>query len=145
MFGGMTHTPAVNLCETLANITPLGLDKVVLSDSGSVAVEVALKIAFQYWISMGKPHKNKLLSLHNGCHGDTFSAMSVCDPVNGMHHMFDQVLAKHYFAPVPEIGLGEPWDESDIAQFTAIITAKKDELAAVILEPIAQGAGGMRF
>jgi len=145
MFGGITHTPAVNLCETLVNITPLGLDKVFLRDSGSVAVEVALKIAFQYWISMGKPHKNKLLSLHNGCHGDTFSAMSVCDPVNGMHHMFDQVLAKHYFAPVPEIGLGEPWDESDIAQFTAIITAKKDELAAVILEPIAQGAGGMRF
>ena len=145
MFGGITHTPAVNLCETLVNITPLGLDNVFLPDSGSVAAEVTPKMAFQYCISMGKPHKNKLLSLLNGYHGDTFAALSVCDPVNGMHHMFYQVLAKHYFAPVPEIGLGEPWDESDIAQFTTIITAKKDELSAVILEPIAQGAGGMRF
>ncbi|MFT5361442.1 MAG: adenosylmethionine-8-amino-7-oxononanoate aminotransferase, partial [Porticoccaceae bacterium] len=145
MFGGITHAPAVDLCETLVNITPRGLDKVFLSDSGSVAVEVAIKMAFQYWISVGKPDKNKLLSLHNGYHGDTFAAMSVCDPVNGMHHMFDQVLAKHYFAPAPQIGVDELWDEDDIAEFSAIIAAKKNQLAAVILEPIVQGAGGMRF
>jgi adenosylmethionine-8-amino-7-oxononanoate aminotransferase len=145
MFGGITHAPAVDLCETLVNITPHGLDKVFLSDSGSVAVEVAIKMAFQYWISVGKPDRNKLLSLHNGYHGDTFAAMSVCDPVNGMHHMFDQVLAKHFFAPAPQIGVDEPWDEDDIAEFSAIIAAKKDQLAAVILEPIVQGAGGMRF
>ena len=145
MFGGITHAPAVDLCETLVNITPRGLDKVFLSDSGSVAVEVAIKMAFQYWISVGKPDKNKLLSLHNGYHGDTFAAMSVCDPVNGMHHIFDQILAKHFFAPAPQIGVDEPWDEDDIAEFSAIIAAKKDQLAAVILEPIVQGAGGMRF
>jgi len=145
MFGGITHAPAVDLCETLVNITPVGLDKVFLSDSGSVAVEVAIKMAFQYWISVGKSHKNKLLSLHNGYHGDTLAAMAVCDPVNGMHQMFDQVLAKHYFAPAPQIGVDEPWDERDIVQFHAIIAAKKDELAAVVLEPIVQGAGGMRF
>ena len=145
MFGGITHAPAVDLCETLVNITPVGLDKVFLSDSGSVAVEVAIKMAFQYWISVGKSNKNKLLSLHNGYHGDTLAAMAVCDPVNGMHQMFDQVLAKHYFAPAPQIGVDEPWDEGDIVQFHAIIAAKKDELAAVVLEPIVQGAGGMRF
>jgi len=145
MFGGITHAPAVDLCETLVNITPVGLDKVFLSDSGSVAVEVAIKMAFQYWISVGKSHKNKLLSLHNGYHGDTLAAMAVCDPVNGMHQMFDQVLAKHYFAPAPQIGVDEPWAERDIVQFHAIIAAKKDELAAVVLEPIVQGAGGMRF
>ena len=145
MFGGITHAPAVDLCETLVNITPRGLDKVFLSDSGSVAVEVAIKMAFQYWISVGKPDKNKLLSLHSGYHGDTFAAMSVCDPVNGMHHMFDQVLAKHFFAPAPQIGVDELWDEDDIAEFSAIIAAKKNQLAAVILEPIVQGAGGMRF
>ena len=145
MFGGITHAPAVDLCETLVNITPVGLDKVFLSDSGSVAVEVAIKMAFQYWISVGKSNKNKLLSLHNGYHGDTLAAMAVCDPVNGMHQMFDQVLAKHYFAPAPQIGVDEPWDERDIVQFHAIIAAKKDELAAVVLEPIVQGAGGMRF
>ena len=145
MFGGITHVPAVDLCETLVNITPVGLDKVFLSDSGSVAVEVAIKMAFQYWISVGKSNKNKLLSLHNGYHGDTLAAMAVCDPVNGMHQMFDQVLAKHYFAPAPQIGVDEPWAERDIVQFHAIIAAKKDELAAVVLEPIVQGAGGMRF
>ena len=145
MFGGITHAPAVDLCETLVNITPVGLDKVFLSDSGSVAVEVAIKMAFQYWISVGKSNKNKLLSLHNGYHGDTLAAMAVCDPVNGMHQMFDQVLAKHYFAPAPQISVDQPWDERDIVQFHAIIAAKKDELAAVVLEPIVQGAGGMRF
>jgi adenosylmethionine-8-amino-7-oxononanoate aminotransferase len=126
-------------------ITPQGLDKVFLSDSGSVAVEVAIKMAFQYWISRGQPNKNKLLSLRNGYHGDTFAAMSACDPVTGMHHMFEQVVAKQYFAPAPQIAVHEQWDKQDIAEFSQIISAKKDQLAAVILEPIVQGAGGMRF
>jgi adenosylmethionine-8-amino-7-oxononanoate aminotransferase len=145
MFGGITHAPAVNLCEKLVQITPRGLDKVFLSDSGSVAVEVAIKMAFQYWISRGQPNKNKLLSLRNGYHGDTFAAMSACDPVTGMHHMFEQVVAKQYFAPAPQIAVHEQWDKQDIAEFSQIISAKKDQLAAVILEPIVQGAGGMRF
>ena len=145
MFGGITHAPAVNLCEKLVAITPDGLDKVFLSDSGSVAVEIAIKMAFQYWISQGQPQKNKLLTLRRGYHGDTFTAMSVCDPETGMHHMFDQVVAKHHFAPAPMIGVHEPWDEGDIAEFTTIIREHKQQLAAVILEPIVQGAGGMRF
>ena len=145
MFGGITHEPAVNLCEKLVAITPDGLDKVFLSDSGSVAVEIAIKMAFQYWISQGQPQKNKLLTLRRGYHGDTFAAMSVCDPETGMHHMFDQVVAKHHFAPAPMIGVHDPWDEEDIAEFTTIIREHKQQLAAVILEPIVQGAGGMRF
>ena len=145
MFGGITHAPAVNLCEKLVAITPDGLDKVFLSDSGSVAVEIAIKMAFQYWISQGQPQKNKLLTLRRGYHGDTFAAMSVCDPETGMHHIFDQVVAKHHFAPAPMIGVHEPWDEEDIAEFTTIIREHKQQLAAVILEPIVQGAGGMRF
>jgi len=145
MFGGITHAPAVNLCEKLVQITPRGLDKVFLSDSGSVAVEVAIKMAFQYWISRGQPNKNKLLSLLNGYHGDTFAAMSACDPVTGMHHMFEQVVAKQYFAPAPQIGVYEQWDKQDISEFSQMISAKKNQLAAVILEPIVQGAGGMRF
>ena len=145
MFGGITHAPAVDLCEKLVKITPAGLDKVFLSDSGSVAVEVAIKMAFQYWISQGQPNKNKLLSLRSGYHGDTFAAMSVCDPVTGMHQMFDQVVAKQHFAPAPQTRVHEEWDEQDIAEFAKIISDKKDQLAAVILEPIVQGAGGMRF
>ena len=145
MFGGITHAPAVDLCEKLVAITPPGLDKVFLSDSGSVAVEVAIKMAFQYWISQGQPAKSQLLTLRSGYHGDTFAAMSVCDPKTGMHHMFDQVVAKHHFAPAPQIGVHEEWNEEDIAEFAEIIASKSDQLAAVILEPIVQGAGGMRF
>ena len=145
MFGGITHAPAVNLCEKLVEITPAGLDKVFLADSGSVGVEVAIKMAFQYWISQGQAGKNKLLSLHSGYHGDTFAAMSVCDPVTGMHHLFDQVMQKNYFAPAPKTGFDEAWDDQDINEFAQIISDKQHELAAVILEPIVQGAGGMRF
>ncbi|MGB1868427.1 MAG: adenosylmethionine--8-amino-7-oxononanoate transaminase [Porticoccaceae bacterium] len=145
MFGGITHAPAVNLCEKLVEITPEGLDKVFLADSGSVGVEVAIKMAFQYWISQGQTNKNKLLSLRNGYHGDTFAAMSVCDPVTGMHHLFEQVVQKHYFAPAPQIGFDQPWDEHDIAIFSQMISDHSDQLAAVILEPVVQGAGGMRF
>jgi adenosylmethionine-8-amino-7-oxononanoate aminotransferase len=145
MFGGITHAPAVNLCEKLVEITPQGLDKVFLADSGSVGVEVAIKMAFQYWISQGQPGKNKLLSLRHGYHGDTFAAMSVCDPVTGMHHLFEQVVQKHYFAPAPQTGFDQPWDEQDIAEFSQIISQHSHQLAAVILEPVVQGAGGMRF
>lgn len=145
MFGGITHSPAVTLCEKIVDITPEGLDKVFLSDSGSVSVEVAIKMAFQYWISKGQPEKNKLLSLKGGYHGDTFAAMSVCDPTNGMHHIFDQVLPQHYFAPKPQIGFDQPWDISDIAVFKSIIENQHQNIAAVILEPVVQGAGGMNF
>jgi adenosylmethionine-8-amino-7-oxononanoate aminotransferase len=145
MFGGITHSPAVTLCEKIVDITPEGLDKVFLSDSGSVSVEVAIKMAFQYWISKGQPGKNKLLSLKGGYHGDTFAAMSVCDPTNGMHHIFDQVLPQHYFAPKPQIGFDQPWDISDIAVFKSIIENQHQNIAAVILEPVVQGAGGMNF
>ena len=145
MFGGITHAPAVSLCEKLVDITPQGLNKVFLSDSGSVSVEVAIKMAFQYWISQGQPEKNKLLSLKGGYHGDTFAAMSVTDPVNGMHHIFDQVLPQHYFAPKPEISFNQKWNNTDIAEFKAILATNHQQLAAVILEPIVQGAGGMNF
>ena len=145
MFGGITHAPAVNLCEKLVNLTPLGLSKVFLADSGSVSVEVAIKMAFQYWISQGQADKNKLLSLRGGYHGDTFAAMSVCDPVNGMHHIFENVLPQHYFAPAPQIAFDQAWDDRDIADFKSIIETHHKQLAAVILEPIVQGAGGMRF
>lgn len=145
MFGGITHSPAVTLCEKIVDITPEGLDKVFLSDSGSVSVEVAIKMAFQYWISKGQPEKNKLLSLKGGYHGDTFAAMSVCDPTNGMHHIFDQVLPQHYFAPKPQIGFDQPWDISDIAEFKSIIENQHQNIAAVILEPVVQGAGGINF
>ena len=145
MFGVITHAPAVTLCEKLVEITPAGLDKVFLADSGSVAVEVAIKMVFQYWISKGQPEKNKLLSLRNGYHGDTFAAMSVCDPVTGMHHLFEQVVEKHYFAPAPQTGFDQPWDEQDIAEFSQMMSDHSHRLAAVILEPVVQGAGGMRF
>ena len=145
MFGGITHSPAVTLCEKLVELTPTGLTKVFLSDSGSVSVEVAIKMAFQYWISKKQPQKNKLLSLRGGYHGDTFAAMSVCDPQNGMHHIFNQVLPEHYFAPKPQTAFGQPFDKEDIGEFKAIIEANHQQIAAVILEPIVQGAGGMHF
>ena len=145
MFGGITHSPAVTLCEKLVELTPEGLTKVFLSDSGSVSVEVAIKMAFQYWISKKRPQKNKLLSLRGGYHGDTFAAMSVCDPQNGMHHIFNQVLPEHYFAPKPQTVFDQPFIEEDIAEFKAIIDANHQQIAAVILEPIVQGAGGMHF
>ena len=145
MFGGITHTPAVTLCEKLVEITPKGLDKVFLSDSGSVSVEVAIKMAFQYWISQGQSEKNKLLSLKGGYHGDTFAAMSVCDPTNGMHHIFDQVLPQHHFAPKPQISFDQEWNNEDIADFRSILESNHQNIAAVILEPIVQGAGGMNF
>lgn len=145
MFGGITHSPAVTLCEKLVELTPKGLTKVFLSDSGSVSVEVAIKMAFQYWISKGQSEKNKLLSLKGGYHGDTFAAMSVCDPKNGMHHIFNKVLPEHYFAPKPQTPFDQPCQKEDVAEFKAIIESNHQQIAAVILEPIVQGAGGMNF
>lgn len=145
MFGGLTHAPAIKLVEKLVKITPENLVSVFLADSGSVAVEVAMKMAIQYWHSKNKPSKCRFASLRNGYHGDTFAAMSVCDPVNGMHGLFTNVLAKQYFVDSPDCKFNQPCDDDDIAPLEHLLSEKHDEIAAVILEPIVQGAGGMRF
>ena len=145
MFGGLTHPSAVKLAKLLVDITPPSLTKVFFSDSGSVAVEVAIKMAIQYWYSQGKPQKHGLLTLKGGYHGDTFAAMAVCDPVTGMHHMFKDVLPKHLFADKPTSKFGEPFDDNDISSFKVLLENHHDTLAAVILEPIVQGTGGMHF
>lgn len=145
MFGGLTHPAAVKLAKLLVDITPPSLNKVFFSDSGSVAVEVAIKMAIQYWYSRGQRQKHKLLALRTGYHGDTFGAMAVCDPVTGMHHLFSDVLPKHYFADTPTCGFNEPCSDTDIASLQTLIEQHHGELAAVILEPVVQGAGGMNF
>lgn len=145
MFGGLTHAPAVELARRLVALSPTPLEKVFFCDSGSVAVEVAIKMALQYWQARGRSGKHRLLALRGGYHGDTFAAMSVCDPVTGMHHLFEGVLPKQLFAPRPHCRFDEAWDPSDVAELARLIETHRDELAAVILEPIAQGAGGMWF
>lgn len=144
MFGGLTHEPAVELCKKLVAITPAGLDKVFLADSGSVGVEVAIKMALQYWHSKALPAKNKLLSLRGGYHGDTFGAMAVCDPVNGMHHLFADNLAGNIFASAPG-GNFNTLEQDALDDFQVQLEQHHQSIAAVILEPIVQGAGGMRF
>jgi adenosylmethionine-8-amino-7-oxononanoate aminotransferase len=145
MFGGIIHEPAAQLVKTLVEITPDKLDKVFLCDSGSVSVEVALKMAIQYWHSQGQPNKSRILSLRKGYHGDTFGAMSVCDPVTGMHHIFSNNLSKQLFTESPRCGFHDSWDEDYLTDIKAMLKNHNHELAAVILEPILQGAGGMNF
>ena len=145
MFGGLTHAPAVELAERLIALSPEPLQRVFFSDSGSVAVEVAIKMAIQYEFASGNPGKARLLTIRGGYHGDTFGAMAVCDPVTGMHELFTPVLPQHWFADRPESRFGEPVSESDVAAFESLLRAHHREIAAVILEPIVQGAGGMWF
>ncbi|MCD6429976.1 MAG: adenosylmethionine--8-amino-7-oxononanoate transaminase [Deltaproteobacteria bacterium] len=145
MFGGLTHEPAVLLAEKLLAITPPGLARVFFCDSGSVAVEVAIKMAIQYWFSLGRPSKKRFLTIRQGYHGDTFAAMSVCDPVSGMHHLFSDLLMPQVFAKAPRIPFDGVWDESETDEIKEFVKARHGELAAIILEPIVQGAGGMRF
>ena len=145
MFGGLTHEPAVRLCERLIALTPAGLDRVFLCDSGSIAVEVAIKVAFQYWLSKGRPERNRLLTVRGGYHGDTFATMAVCDPVNGMHDFFQGVLPDHFFAERPSCRFDEPFEERHIADLEAKLQQHGDQIAGVILEPVVQGAGGMWF
>lgn len=144
MFGGITHQPAIELCRKLVEITPAGLDRVFLADSGSVAVEVALKMAIQYWHSKSTP-RNRFLTIRKGYHGDTFGAMSVCDPQGGMHELYQGFLPEHLFADAPQCKPQDEWQEEDIADFARLLSVHQHEIAAVILEPIVQGAGGMRF
>jgi adenosylmethionine---8-amino-7-oxononanoate aminotransferase len=145
MFGGLTHQPAVDLARKLIELTPAALQQVFFCDSGSVAVEVAMKMAVQYWYNRGFPQKQRFLTIRHGYHGDTFAAMSACDPVNGMHHLFHQMLTPQYFAEAPQIGFDREWQQQDITSFEKLLVAHHDRIAAAIFEPVVQNAGGMRF
>ncbi|MCU7938199.1 MAG: adenosylmethionine--8-amino-7-oxononanoate transaminase [gamma proteobacterium symbiont of Bathyaustriella thionipta] len=142
MFGGLTHLPAVTLAKKLIDLTAEPLQHVFLADSGSVAVEVAIKMTIQYWYAQGKKDKQKLLTVRGGYHGDTLGGMSVCDPVNGMHTLFQGVLPKHFFAPQPECNEN---GSTNIESLEKQLQSHQSEIAAVIIEPIVQGAGGMRI
>ncbi|MFJ5679385.1 adenosylmethionine--8-amino-7-oxononanoate transaminase [Streptomyces sp. NPDC093097] len=145
MFGGLTHEPAVRLAKRLVDITPAPLQHVFLADSGSVSVEVAVKMCLQYWRSQGKPHKQRLLTWRGGYHGDTWQPMSVCDPDGGMHHLWQGVLPEQLFADAPPAGFDAPLDAGYAAHLRELIGRHADALAAVIVEPVVQGAGGMAF
>ncbi|MGK4584995.1 adenosylmethionine--8-amino-7-oxononanoate transaminase [Kitasatospora sp. HPMI-4] len=145
MFGGLTHEPAVRLAARLVEITPEPLQHVFLADSGSVSVEVAMKMCLQYWQSLGRPAKRRLLTWRGGYHGDTFHPMSVCDPEGGMHHLWGGVLPRQVFADEPPAGFDAPLDAGYAARLAELIEREAGELAAVIVEPVVQGAGGMRF
>ncbi|MFI1741259.1 adenosylmethionine--8-amino-7-oxononanoate transaminase [Streptomyces sioyaensis] len=145
MFGGLTHEPAVRLAKRLVDITPEPLEHVFLADSGSVSVEVAVKMCLQYWRSLGKPRKQRLLTWRGGYHGDTWQPMSVCDPDGGMHELWQGVLPRQIFADAPPAGFDAEPDEAYAAQLRELIGRHAEELAAVIVEPVVQGAGGMSF
>ena len=145
MFGGLTHKPAVSLARKLIRITPEGLERIFFADSGSVSVEVAMKMALQFRHARGETKRNLFLTVKNGYHGDTFHAMSVCDPVTGMHHIFRENLPQYLFAPPPQAPPEEPFDPESIREFRKLAEENSGRLTAVILEPVVQGAGGMRF
>ncbi|WP_445397825.1 adenosylmethionine--8-amino-7-oxononanoate transaminase [Zobellella sp. An-6] len=144
MFGGLTHDPAIQLCRALGQVLPAGLDRFFLADSGSVSVEVALKMAIQYWHGRGTP-KTRFAALSRGYHGDTFGAMSVCDPNGGMHSLYKGFLPEHLFVPTPQSPFDGELDPADLQALEAVLAEHHWELAALILEPVVQGAGGMRF
>ncbi|HEV7824751.1 MAG TPA: adenosylmethionine--8-amino-7-oxononanoate transaminase, partial [Mycobacteriales bacterium] len=145
MFGGLTHEPAVRLAELLVRITPEPLTKVFFSDSGSVSVEVALKMALQYWQGRGETRRRRVLTVRGGYHGDTAGAMSVCDPVTGMHGLFREYLPSQLFAERPRPAYDEEVTDADLDPVASLLRDHPGEVAAVIIEPIVQGAGGMRF
>jgi len=145
MFGGLTHKPAIRLARQLVELTPDSLQYVFFSDSGSVSVEVALKMALQFWHNQNRPQKRRMLTIRGGYHGDTFGAMSVCDPVSGMHTLFKDSVNEQLFVPRPEARFGDPLNEADIAPVEKLLMSHGQQIAAIILEPIVQGAGGMWF
>ncbi|XZR52841.1 MAG: adenosylmethionine--8-amino-7-oxononanoate transaminase [Enterobacteriaceae bacterium] len=144
MFGGFNHKEAIKLCNNLINITPKKLECVFLADSGSVAVEIALKMSLQYWHAKGE-YRQKILTLKHGYHGDTFGAMSVCDPKNSMHNIYKKYLTKHIFAESPKCKFNDNWNKKYINSFQYLIKKNSKKIACVILEPIIQGAGGMKI
>ncbi|MBN57018.1 adenosylmethionine--8-amino-7-oxononanoate transaminase [Thalassolituus sp. UBA3500] len=145
MFGGLTHGPAIELARRLVALTPDGLEKVFIADSGSVSVEVAIKMAIQYQHARGETTRTRLLALERGYHGDTLGAMSVCDPKRGMHHLFSGILPEQFFVPAPQTRFEEEWNPDDIAPLRECLEKNHKSIAALILEPVVQGAGGMRF